>query len=532
MSTPTTTPPPLDLEHLPDDPVLLRQMIAELLATLHATQRHNAQLQHRLEQLLKRLYGPRAERYHPDQPLLFAELLAEPTTASADHTPPAEAPPTTSKNKARPHGRRPLPENLPRQRVVHELSAAERACPECGAERQPFGEDLSEQLDWQPASLFVVQHVRLKYACPCCQGQVTEAPKPPQPIAKGLPGCGLLAQLIVSKYDDHLPLHRLERIMARQGLLLPRSTTCSWMKHCADLLTPLYDLLGARVLTSLVVHTDDTKLPVLDGNRDSTRGGHLWAYLGDRHHPYTVFDFTPHHTRDGPHQFLGTYQGYLQADAYSGYDPLYRAQGGVLDEVACWAHARRYFYDARSSDARRAHEALARIKQLYQIEADAGQRIVQDKLSAAQAEALRWQCRQEQAVPLLASLHTWLREQQPQVLPKSPLAAALAYVLNRWPSFCRYTEAGYLAIDNNVAERALRHVVTGRKNWLFAGSDTGGRTAAVLFSLTTTCRRVGVDAFAYLRDVLGRLPRPPRARLAELLPDVWSAASSPADVPS
>lgn len=522
-ATAPVSPPPLDAAHLPDDLALCHRLIAELLATLHTTQRSNEQLRHRLDQLLRRVYGPRAERYDPNQSTLFGE--PEPTPAPP--APPSAATPPASAGKATPHGRRCLPKNLRRERRVYELTEAERGCPDCGQQRQRCGEEVSEQLDYQPASLFVVEHVRVKYACAHCQEHVAVAAKPAQPIDKGLPGAGLLAHLIVCKFDDHLPLHRLERIYARQGLLLNRSTTCQWLAACADLLRPLYDLLHTSVLNSRVIHTDDTTTPVLDHTRDQTRTGYLWVYLGDRDHPYTVFDFTARHSRDGPQRFLGAYAGYLQADAYSAYDGLYTDRQGSITEVACWAHARRNFYDARATAPELAHQALARVRQLYDVEDLATKRCAQQEQANQQplpdtaADALRYQLRQEQALPLLASFHEWLVAAQRQVLPKSPLGQAVAYALAHWPALVRYTEAGYLALDNNVAERALRHVVTGRKNWLFCGSDAGGERAAVLFSLTGTCRRLGVDPFAYLREVLSQLPTQPSDRLAELLPDRW-----------
>jgi transposase len=526
VATTLVAPPLPDAAHLPDEPALLKQMIAELLTTLHGRDRECAQLRHRLDQLLRRLYGPRAERFDPNQPTLFGEPEATPPPPA-----PVPLPSPPAARKATPHGRRVLPKNLRRERQVYELSAAERCCPDCGQERRRCGEERSEQLDYQPASLFVVEHVRVKYACARCQEHVAVAAKPAQPIDKGLPGPGLLAHLVVCKYDDHLPLHRLERIFARQGVLLNRSTTCSWLAACAALLRPLYDLMTTRLLGSRVLHTDDTTTPVLDDSRDTTRQGHLWVYLGDRDRPYTVFDFTPNHSRDGPTHFLRHYTGYLQADAWPGYDPLYTDQRGVITEVGCWAHARRYFYEARGSDPQRSHQTLARIRQLYDVEDQATAQCTRQQWTGDAADALRRQLRQEQALPLLTAFQAWLVEQQRQVLPKSPMGQAVGYALAHWAALLRYTEAGYLAIDNNAAERALRHVVTGRKNWLFCGSDAGGDRAAVLFSVTGSCRRLGLDPFAYLRDVLRRLPTHPVTRLDELLPDHWQQAQAAPPAP-
>lgn len=524
---------------LPDDPVILKRMILELLETLKTAQREKDQLHHRLDQLLRRLYGPRAEKFDPNQPLLFPDLqgdapaetipvvpLPPPATTDADRTP---------KKKNR-HGRRVLPDNLPRVRQTYTLTEAQCACPECGSRRLKIGEEISEQLDYQPASLLVIEHVRETYACPKCQGCVTTADKPATPIAKGLPGPGLLAQIITSKYGDYLPLYRLERIFGRHGLELPRSTTCDWMAACAELLRPLYALMIRRVLQARVVHTDDTPLPVQDKSRDTTRQGRLWAYVGDRTHPYTVFDFTPNRSRDGPQQFLAGFAGFLQADAFAGYDGIYLASPGTIYEVACNAHARRKFFDARSSDSVRAHAALAWYRQLYGIEhaiQDELARLAKERstpLPAEDADALTLAWRQQKAEPVLTQFHAWLKEQQrhPDVLPKSPIAVAINYALNNWDALVRYTQKGFLAIDNNIAEREMKRVAIGRKNFLFVGSDKGGQTAAVLFSFTSSCQRHKIDPFGYLRDVLSRLAagNVQDDALAALLPDRWAAAQS------
>jgi len=571
MQHPGPTPEPsspLTAADLPDDMATLKRMILELLASLHEQQGDLAAMRQRIDGLLRRLYGPRSERFDPNQLLLFDEATATPDpTGTAPSAP--SAPP-----RGRPHGRRRLPDNLPRQICHHELSEAERLCPRCGQVRRDIGSDRSEQLDYRPASLFVIEHVVHKYACRCVNQQPASVPeiepmpspepepspaaaateatspdraatspgpaaapepvgsaragipeavviaaaKPAMPIAKGLPGPGLLAHLIVSKYVDHLPLHRLERTYERQGLLLPRSTLCDWLASSAILLRPLYEVMVAIVLQSRALHTDDTavKMQVMPTHQLHT--ARLWVYLGDKNHPYNVFDFTQTRQRDGPQCFLGNYQGYLHADAFSGYDGLYLPEPGTgmarIVEVACNAHARRKFYEARSSDARRAHQALAYYGQLYELE-----RHAKDF-----SEEQRLQMRQDLAVPILERFQQWLKEQRDQVLPKSPMAEAIGYALNNWGALVRYTEAGFLAIDNNVSEREMKRVAIGRKNWLFVGSPQGGATAAVLLSFTSTCQRLGVEPWAYLQDVLSRLPTLPAAPLADLLPDRWQAA--------
>jgi transposase len=345
---------------------------------------------------------------------------------------------------------------------------------------------------------------------------VIAAPKPAMPIAKGLPGPGLLAHLIVSKCVDHLPLHRMERVYQRQGLFLHRSTLCDWMAACANLLRPLYDLMVRVVMESRALHTDDTTVKMQELVTHLRRTARLWVYLGDAAHPFTVFDFTINRKRDGPQKFLASYQGYLHADAFSGYDGLYlpdpHTAAARIIEVACNARARRKFYEARGSDALRSHQALAYYRQLYELERQAKDFNDEQRL----------QMRQELSLPILEQFHQWLLGQRPEVLPKSPMGEAISYALNNWEALRRYTEAGFLAIDNNVAEREMKRIAIGRKNWLSIGSPRGGQTAAVLFSFTSTCQRLSVEPWHYLRDVLTRLPSHSPEQLRELLPDEWA----------
>jgi transposase len=587
LADPATGLPPTTAEQLPDDTATLKRMVLELVASLHERDRDIEGYRHRIDLLLRRLYGPRGERIDPHQLLLFAEMAAGQDTAPAPTEPAAAARP---KRRCRPHGRRRLPDNLPREPRHHELSEAERTCPVCSQMRVDIGTDRSEQLDYRPASLFVVEHFVHKYVCPCCsrrpspaQGQqahstqesepmpsrqpeaqpppaphpvpvprsasagpepaspspqpansgeqpqpqpflirdpgevVIAAPKPAMPIAKGLPGPGLLAHLIVSKYTDHMPLHRLERAYERQGYFLHRSTLCDWLRACADLLRPLYDLMVSVVLQSRALHTDDTTVKMQELVTHLLSTARLWVYLGDAAHPYNVFDFTVNHKRDGPERFLADYRGYLHADAFSGYDRLYlpdpRTARARVIEVACNAHARRKFYEARGSDALRSHQSLAYYRQLYELE-----RAAKDF-----SDAQRLQMRRDLSVPILGQFHTWLTVQRTEVLPKSPMGEAIGYALNNWAALIRYTEAGFLAIDNNVSEREMKRIAIGRKNWLTVGSPRGGQTAAVLFSVTSTCQRLGVEPWAYLQDALTRLPTTPSGQLGDLLPDRWHA---------
>ena len=314
-----------------------------------------------------------------------------------------------------------------------------------------------------------------------------------------------------------LPLHRLERILERHGIQIARSTLCDWAAQCAEVLRPLYDLLVQRVLQSKVIHTDDTPVDVLDRQRTQTRTGRFWVYLGDPDHPFTVFTYTPSRSRDGPMEFLKDWGKdkpvYLQADAFGGYDGIYAGQaGGHVTEVACWAHARRKFYDARTSDAAVSTQALAYIRLLYDVEDAAKEQFHQQSRRAAEPTPspgsaapsrslamIRHALRQERAVPRLQQFRAWLQSQQAQhggpVLPKSPLGEAITYAFNQWDALTIYTGDGDLAIDNNASENALRRVALGRRNWLFCGSDNGGHTAAVLFSFLATCQRHKAEPF-------------------------------------
>ena len=512
----------INANQLPSDPAALRQMVVGLLGEAAERERKLRQLQHWVEQLLRARYGPSRERVDENQLFLFAaEIMAR-----GGKTPPAagegEAPPPKSKSTPqRPgHGRGELPKSLQRQRVVHDLGEQERHCPQCQGELKRIGEEVSERLEYVPASLVVIEEVCQKYAC--VKGcTVVTAAKPMAPIEKGLPGPGLLAQVAVSKYGDHLPLHRQADIFHRQGVELSRQTMCDWMRACADLVSPLYELMKRQVLGSKAVQTDDTPVPVLDPALPRTRTGRIWTYVGDNNHPFTVYDYTPNRSRDGPEAFLQEFHGFLQADAYSGYDHFYEdSQRGIV-EVACWAHSRRKHYEAQSSDLMRSTVMLAYFRLLYDVEREARDQ----KLGSDARRALR----QAKSKPILEDIHAYLEREQPQVLPKSPEGQAIAYTLSNWKALIRYCEDGDLEIDNNGAERSLRGIAVGRRNWTFLGSDHGGRTAAVLTSLIATCKRLHLDPFAYLRDIFARISSLPKNRLGELLPDEWLAARGAAN---
>jgi transposase len=507
---------------LPDDLALCHEMIRSLVEEAEKRERRIEQLQNHIQLLLRRYYGPRAERYDPNQALLLAKEMLSPAAAPEGEAPKEveeeEAPPPRRRKR---RSRREARRELPRRRVEYPVGPEGKVCSDCGAEKVKIGEDVSEEIEYQPASVFVIEHVKPKYACRRCENGVTTAKAPPRPIEKGVPGPGMLAHVAVSKYQDHIPLSRQESIFERQGLRIARSTLCDWVAATAAILEPVSKAMKAEVLASNVIHTDDTPVPVLDRDLDRTRTARLWVYAGDGGHPFTVFDYTTSRRRDGPAEFLREYKGYLQADAYGGYDGIYA--GGDVIEVACWAHARRKFFEAKTSDAARAHAALVRIKELYKVEHEATER----GLDPDGRKALR----QERSKPILTKFKAWLEAEQTKVLPKSPMGGAISYALSNWVALGRYLEDGDLDPDNNEAERAIRPVAIGRKNWLFCGSDTGGRTAAVLMSICASCKRHAIDPWAYMRDLLVRVSTEPASRVRELLPDRWKAEHDAALTP-
>jgi transposase len=381
---------------------------------------------------------------------------------------------------------------------------------------QCIGEECCCQYEFIPGKLVAVDHIQKKYACTCPDSTVRSAPKPSSPIEKGLAAPSLLSHLIVSKYLDHLPLHRMEGILARFGIEYPRSTMWEQIRAVGALVQPLYQAAIEEVLASRILGTDDTPVKVLDRTRSKARTGNVWTYVGDDAHPLIAYDYTPGRARAGPEAFLEDYTGYLQADALGVYDELYSPQRSKLIwELGCWSHARRYFVEAQDTSPSLAVIAVAHIKVLYEIEKDATRR----KLRGAARVA--W--RKEHAVPVLKAFRGWLKQHALIVLPKSPMATAIGYTLSNWTALCRYVEDGDFVLDNNRSERALRGIAVGRHNWMFFGSDWGGRTAAILLTLLKSAQRNGLNPFDYLTDVLTRIADYPRSKVADLLPHRWKA---------
>jgi hypothetical protein len=337
-----------------------------------------------------------------------------------------------------------------------------------------------------------------------------------------------LAAVVTGKYADHLPLYRLEDVFCRSGVELARSTLSRWALATAELLRPLYDLMIREVLQSRVIHTDDTPMPVLDPSLPHTRTARLWTYVGDWRHPFTVYDYTTSRKRDGPHQFLAGYAGWLQADAYGGYDGIYA--GGLVKQVLCWAHARRKFFEARTVQPDEAHAALALIARLYAVEEElsALRYPISPRNDLVQVTRKwhreRYRRRQKESLPILREFHAWLDRVQHSVLPKSPVGQAIGYVLPRWEGLTRYCEDGILSVDNNLSERMIRPCAIGRKNYLFFGSDDGGRAAAVLYTIMASAKANQVEPFAYVRDLLDVFSKESAPDLTPLLPNSWLTA--------
>ena len=425
------------------------------------------------------------------------------------------APPPTRGTGLRPV-RRSFPAHLPRETIMH--APASCACPDCGAAMRKLGEDISEMLDFVPGYFKVLRHVRPKLACGHC-ARVIQLPAPSRPIERGIPTPGLLAQVLAAKYADHCPLYRQQAIYERAGVELDRATLADWVGATARLLDPLVAGIGRYVLAAEKVHTDDTPVPVLAPGRGKTKTGRLWTYVRDdrpaasRDPPAVWYRYSPDRKGEHPQAHLKHFRGILQADAYGGYGALYD-DGTQIFEAACWAHARRKFYDIYMTDrSPLAAEAIRRIGELYVIE----------RQIRGRPPADRAQVRQQHAGPLLEALQDWLTTTLRLVSAKSALAGAIKYALVRWVALTRYRDDGRIEIDNNTAERAIRPLVLGRRNYLFAGSDAGGERAANIYTLIATARLNDIDPYLYLRHVLERIAEHPINRIDELLP--WNIAA-------
>jgi transposase len=504
------TVPPIDPNSLPKDADVLRKIVLDLCEQLRHESSEKDKYRSLLRELLDAQRNRKSEQLSKEQLVLFEALWKandpeedlEAAAEQAQDEP--EKPPAKKRSR-----RQPLAKDVIRERIVHDLPEAEKHCGCCGKDLRLIAEETSERYEYIPASIKVIEDVRKKYACDCT---VKTGDKPAQPIEKSTAGASMLAHVIVSKFADHQPLHRQEKIFERQGVRISRKTMGGWLAPVTELLDPLYQLAKKVLFESKVIGTDDTGVKVLDRKLPFARIGRIWPYLGDAHHPVVVHDYTPTRGRDGPARFLNGYKGYLQADAYCVYDAFFKPARG-LTEVGCMMHMRRYFFKALDSDQQRMGKALHLIARLYAVE---------DRAKGLTGEQ-RLELRKRLSAPVMAKLHKYLLEIRDEVLPKSPGAKAVRYALNQWEALTRFLEDGDLEIDNGATERANRDIAIGRGNWTFFGSDGGGKTAAVLMSFIAMCKRCRVEPFAWFRDVLSRIATHPMTRLAELLPHNWKS---------
>lgn len=489
-----------------------------MLEMLSRLQSENSQLALRLDSALRQLYGRRSEKVSAGQlTLLLATLSAEDqqsaaaTPALAEPAPEALLPDAT--RKATPHGRKPIPEAIVRIEAKTALEGAARLCPECTRERRPIGEERTELLEYVPGHFEVHVTLREKLACARCETAVVTPPTPLQPIERGRPGPGLLAHLLVAKYQDHLPVHRQAGIFARDGLALPSSTLYDWHDVSLETLAPLGDALAAEVLSAYHLQADATGLRVLD--REHPNGsvqGHLWGYLGDGKN--VVFQYAQG-KGEGVGAFLASRRGNLQGDGDGALPSELECQRRGLLRFGCWMHARRYFQRALEANDARATVALSLIAKVYAVEASA----TEEEVTPEE----RGRRRQHLSRPLLDELGRWVAREHPNTPPSTRLGRAFTYCIRQWPALYRVLDDGRVPLDNGALERAIRPIAVGRANWLFAGSDDGARRLALAVSLLGTCRLAGLDARLYLRDVLSRISGGwPQRRIGELLPHAWA----------
>ncbi len=514
---------------LPDDVDALKgivtHLVAENEAALASRDARIAALEEQIRLLLARRFGASSERVADGQLGLFNEAEEQ-----AEETVPEETPQDDTSVEVAGHRRgrgkrKPLPEHLPRVDIVHELDPAERVCPHDGAALEAFGEECSEQLDVQPARFRVLRHRRVKYRCPCCEGHLRTAPLPAQPIPKSQAAPGLLAFIATAKYVDGLPLHRLAGQFERIGVELPRQTQARWMVRSGETVQPLINLLRERLLEGRYIHCDETTVQVLDEPGKAAQSkSYMWVQVaGTGEQPVVLFDYDPTRAAEVPCRLFEGYSGYLQTDAYAGYNAVVADNG--ITRVLCMTHARRYFTDALKAQglnpnklpakpppkAKRLLTALGYFRTIYAIE----------RRIRGRPPDERYEVRQAETRPVLERFHEWAKATAPKVPPKTKLGEALAYLLAHWEGLTRFLDDGRLEIDNNVAENAIRPFAVGRKGWMFSATVEGAKASANLYSLVETAKANGLEPYAYLRHVFTELPRAETVEAIEaLLP--WS----------
>jgi transposase len=491
---------------LPEDPEELRAFTARLLAEVKA----QAIL---IEKLRHQLAGHRAHRFGASSETAEQLQLALETSeiAAAAMTAQLRLPEIEAKGQPK---RRPIPDHVPRMEV--EISPAADACADCGGKLRRIGEDITEELEYLPGRFIVNRIVRPRLTCSCCE-RFFQAQLPTRPIERGRPGPGLLAHVLVSKYADHLPLYRQSQIFERDGLDLDRSTLADWVGKSTALLEPLADAIGRHVLAAEAIFADDTPVNMLAPGTGRTQTARLWTYARDERPwggaapPAACYRFSGDRKGQHPKDHLARFRGWMHADGYAGFENLYRS--GAIREVACMAHVRRKFVDIHRSQASPiAEEAIQRIAKLYAVE----------KQARGSPPERRVDLRQAKAIPVFDDLEVWLAQQLARISGKSPLAVAIRYALTRMPRMRPYLANGILELDNNVAERGMRAIALGRKNYLFVGSEAGGKAAAIAYTLIETAKLNGVDPHAWLADTLARIPDYTITKVDEMLPWRWS----------
>ena len=506
----------MTISELPNDIDALKHLVMETHQKVVVQEEQLADRENRIKELQEqlaflkhKLFGRKGEKINPAQLSLFNELTAQ-VEQLQNETQQEEI--TYTRRKG--HGRKPLPDDLPTEDVVYPPESTD--CPCCGKEMHKIGEEVTKELEYNPGSLFLRRHIRPKYACRKCEEGVHIASMPPRPIDKGIAGPGLLAHVLTSKYADHIPLNRLQGMLRRHSVEVSMATMCDWVGRMADLLMPIYEGLKKQLLAGSLIQTDETTVPyLLKSDRKQAATGYLWTYLCESQR-LVLYDFTTTRSATGPSRFLPGFSGTLLTDGYSGYEEIVKSEG--LIRAGCWAHARRKYYEARLDDRGRCGQMLKLIQDLFKVERKATEAIekstdpgVDQGASGTTAPVKHFGAdehlalRKAESKPLIDKIRTCAEAWSLEVLPKSSVGKAVSYMLNQWKPLNAFLEDSSLPLDNNASERAMRHVVIGRKNWMFAGSESGGHRAAIIYSVVATCKQNELDPFAYLRYAIERL---------------------------